>query len=72
MKTELTPEISQKLLNHGAKLSRLMSLSRILFDCIQNGENLKPHDGEILSRVLYKTTKKTYKKFVKIEQELSI
>lgn len=72
MKPKLTPEIEEKLLGHGVKLNKLVGLSRILFDCIQNGENLKPYDSAILSHMPYKTTKKTYKKFVQIEEELGI
>ena len=72
MKTKNLKKIEYKLLKVGTELSTIKSLSRILLECLYNGENLKPWDAQSLAEVLDRKIYRTKKLFGKIERVLEI
>lgn len=65
-------KIENKMLNIGCELSKIESLSRILYFCLLDNYDLLPHDPQYLAFVLQEQTAKAKKRFNKVEEILNI
>lgn len=70
MKRKILKKMQYKMMNVGIELNKLESLSRILIEPVQGGENLKPWDNENLSRIMADKISYTKRNFNKIEEIL--
>lgn len=69
---ELTEEIIQKLLNMGAELNNIESISRVMQTCFDDEDNLKKWDVETVFEFLKIKITETKINFNEIETALKI